>query len=69
MTSFKNTFLSGLVCLLVSGCAVVETQGKIDSVEKTAVQLRDLNLAQATTAVVSRTAKPRKSREEIVLRS
>ena len=69
MTSFKNTFLSGLVCLLVSGCAVVETQGKIDSVEKTAVQLRDLNLAQATTAAVSRTAKPRLAGEEIVLRS
>lgn len=69
MMSLKNTFLSGLICLAASGCALVETQEKVDRVEKKAVQLRDLNLAQATTAAVTRTAKPRLAGEEIVLRS
>lgn len=58
----------GLVALL-SGCALTTTQERIDSTKKTAIDLRDLNLAQATTATVSRTSKPRLAGEEIVLRS
>lgn len=60
--------LLGLVALL-SGCALTTTQERIDSTKKTAIDLRDLNLAQATTATVSRTSKPRLAGEEIVLRS
>ncbi|WP_291518968.1 Type II secretory pathway component PulD-like protein [Acidovorax sp.] len=58
----------GLVALL-SGCALTTTQERIDTTKKTAIDLRDLNLAQATTATVSRTSKPRLAGEEIVLRS
>lgn len=66
---FKKVMpMLGLVALL-SGCALTTTQERIDTTKKTAIDLRDLNLAQATTATVSRTSKPRLAGEEIVLRS
>lgn len=66
---FAETALVASIAILLQGCAMVESQKNVDRVEKTAVELRDLNLAQATTAAVSRTTKPRLSGEEIVLRS
>lgn len=68
MKKLKITLIA-TAAFVASGCSIVEPQKRIDKVEQTATELRDLNLAQATTAAVSRTSRPRLAGEEIVLRS
>lgn len=72
MMTAKNTnkFLVVCTAAALAGCGQMQsTQESVNSVHKTAMELRDQNVASAAPASVSRTTRPRLAGDEIVLKS
>lgn len=66
--SFLQLCVSLTVATGLSGCGMMQSHKSVDEVTKKVLDYKELNLAQATTAAVSRTSKPRIAGEEIILR-
>lgn len=56
------------ILVLLAGCGALEAHKSVESTTEKVTELRELNLAQATTAAVMRSSKPRLAGEQIILR-